>query len=503
MRVLMELRPALSGFSGVPQETRLLFRHLHDPEAGVTVEGLLGADADVRAAPLPAEPGPGRVFAQAAFLCALVDGLQVAERPPAGLLGTALRAAGTVRRRLAQLVGRTVAPFPLPDAALFADLLWEKLFEKTLPPADRAAVVARAFRAMPLGWTSAHLRGLLPVGHATLAPGPWDVVLAQTPYPMRVPGPARLLVRYQDAAPVLLPHHIGARRVHQATHVAALRRNIADGAWFAVGNAATRADLLAIDPSVEPRMVVVPQMLAPLYRPVPADPRAVAALARRHLVHGPGGPPPGVERALARLEGEAPPPLLLSVATVEPRKNLHRAWTAIEPLATAPGAGAPLCVHVGGTGWENAREVAQLREGAARGWLLHLSGLPAEGLRTLYATAAAVVAPSVAEGFNYSGAEGMACGTPVLASDLAVHREVYGAAGLYFDPYDPAAIAAAVGRFLGDAGLRAGLAAAAPGIAARYAPAALAPLWREALARVAAGRDGAPAVSVARAHRPG
>jgi len=64
--------------------------------------------------------------------------------------------------------------------------------------------------------------------------------------------------------------------------------------------------------------------------------------------------------------------------------------------------------------------------------------LPAIGdseLQIAYSGAAALVFPSLAEGFGIPLLEAMACGTPVVASDIPVFREVAGESGLYFDPH--------------------------------------------------------------------
>ncbi|HLD24624.1 MAG TPA: glycosyltransferase family 1 protein [Patescibacteria group bacterium] len=61
----------------------------------------------------------------------------------------------------------------------------------------------------------------------------------------------------------------------------------------------------------------------------------------------------------------------------------------------------------------------------------------AEQLSNLYTHAAALVFPSLMEGFGLPGLEAMCLGTPVVCSDIGVFREVYGEACLRFDPKNP------------------------------------------------------------------
>ncbi len=57
-----------------------------------------------------------------------------------------------------------------------------------------------------------------------------------------------------------------------------------------------------------------------------------------------------------------------------------------------------------------------------------------EDLASLFKLSEAFVFPSLSEGFGLPGIEAMALGTPVIASDIEVFKEVYGEAALYFDP---------------------------------------------------------------------
>ena len=73
-----------------------------------------------------------------------------------------------------------------------------------------------------------------------------------------------------------------------------------------------------------------------------------------------------------------------------------------------------------------------------------LGGVSADELVSLYRRAAALVFPSLYEGFGLPPVEAMACGCPVAASNAASLPEVVGDAAVLFDPRDPEAIAAGI-----------------------------------------------------------
>ncbi len=133
-----------------------------------------------------------------------------------------------------------------------------------------------------------------------------------------------------------------------------------------------------------------------------------------------------------------PSSYLLFVGTLEPRKDLPTLLAAHRLLPDAP----PL-VLVGAPGW---------------GARLDVSGCITPGyvgedlLPGVVAGAAALVLPSLDEGFGLPVAEALAAGTPVVASDLAVLREVGGTVTTYAEAGNPAAFAAALQAVLDDPG---------------------------------------------------
>jgi glycosyltransferase involved in cell wall biosynthesis len=79
--------------------------------------------------------------------------------------------------------------------------------------------------------------------------------------------------------------------------------------------------------------------------------------------------------------------------------------------------------------------------------------VPLDDLVALYNAAAVLVYPSLYEGFGIPVLEAMACGCPVVTSNLSALPEVAGEAAILIDPHDVQAIAGAIQGVLGDPAL--------------------------------------------------
>lgn len=142
---------------------------------------------------------------------------------------------------------------------------------------------------------------------------------------------------------------------------------------------------------------------------------------------------------------------VLAVGSLEPRKNLSRlleAWQQALPnlekdlvlaIAGAPGA-AGVFAESGPKRWPD-RVVA-------------LGHVDERDLPGLYSGAEWSICVSLYEGFGLPPLESMACGTPVIVSDIPVFREVVGDAGITVDPLDSKSIADQLRRALASPQLR-------------------------------------------------
>jgi glycosyltransferase involved in cell wall biosynthesis len=166
-------------------------------------------------------------------------------------------------------------------------------------------------------------------------------------------------------------------------------------------------------------------------------------------------PPEEAVRHIAeryQLEGE----FVLYVGNVKPHKNVERLIDAFNRVRQAGHDGVRLVV-IGDEISKNAALRRAVHRHNLHKYVRFLGFLPDEMLAIVYRLAAVFVFPSLYEGFGLPPLEAMACGTPVITSNVSSLPEVTGGAALLVDPTSAEEIAQAIERVLTDAALRADL----------------------------------------------
>lgn len=253
---------------------------------------------------------------------------------------------------------------------------------------------------------------------------------------------------FPETAPLATRRWLGRleRALRQATHVIAVSEQ-------------TRRDLLHLYGLRPERVTVVPLGVdREVFRPSTSE--AIREVRRRYQVDR---------------------PYLLSLGGIEPRKNLP---AVVRAFASLPNDIRPILVLAGAAVPWNLEGSALLRSAleALRPEIRRsvvLTGYVSEEEKVaLLGGAVALVYPSLYEGFGLPAIEAMACGTPVLTSNVSALPDTARDAALLVDPNDVGAIAQGMERLLTDGELRDKLRSAGTARAAVFS-------WRETARRTA------------------
>ena len=236
-----------------------------------------------------------------------------------------------------------------------------------------------------------------------------DVFWAGRTLHPRLAAPVRTVCTVHDLNHLIVPETMEAAT--RWSHRLWLRGDV-EAADVVVSNSLGTAQRLGSLLGVPVQGVVTPGLGAQ-YRPLDEAQRPAALAALKSL---------GIE-----------PPYLLSVATLEPRKNveaLFRAWLDLRRRDELPEC---RLVLAGARGWQDEELLAEIR--AARDEGVVLPGFVPDALMpALYACAQALVCPSHYEGYGMPVLEARACGTRVAVTDIPELRESGGAHALLISP---------------------------------------------------------------------
>jgi glycosyltransferase involved in cell wall biosynthesis len=242
-------------------------------------------------------------------------------------------------------------------------------------------------------------------------------------YAVPLASPCPTIVVVHDMALFRAPQHFTLRK--RLLMRSMLRRSVAAASVIGTVSVASKRDIVELLGVDEEQIVLLPGAAHPSCRPAPAD--VIASVRVRH----------GLDR-----------PYVLTVGTLEPRKNLLTLLRAFDRLERDDKDHD--LVVVGGRGWQDAPLVRALQERVKSRRVRWLGYVPEAELAALYTGADLFVYTSTLEGFGLPVLEAMACGTPVVASDIAALREVGGEAARYVPAEDDVAFAHAIAETLRD-----------------------------------------------------
>jgi glycosyltransferase involved in cell wall biosynthesis len=163
-------------------------------------------------------------------------------------------------------------------------------------------------------------------------------------------------------------------------------------------------------------------------------------------------PAAAVDETLARLGVRRP--FVVAVGNVQPRKNLELLMRAYARLRRADRIPHDL-VLVGQPAFRGSAILDTARALGIEAFVRHTGYVAEDDLVALYNGADVFAYPSLYEGFGLPIVEAMACGTPVITSNVTSLPEVAGEAALLVDPKSEDEVAAALDRLLNDPALRA------------------------------------------------
>lgn len=294
-------------------------------------------------------------------------------------------------------------------------VLYNAAYYAALPsPAPLPAVrlgsrsnVQRVFGEIPLLCRRLHADAL----HATYVAAPFV--------------PARLILSVHDVIFRLYPQHFSPR--DRLLLLTLLPLSMYRAQAILTLSEASKADIEHYYPFARHKTFVVPLAAGPVAHVAP-DAAAVAELV-------------------------AGAPFVLTVGTLQPRKNLLRLIQAYIQLRSQSTARWRLIV-VGKAAWQHSDVFRLARSSAYSDDIIFTGYLPDSAVAALYRRCALFVYPSLYEGFGLPVLEAMACGAPVLAGNRSSLPEVAGKAALLVDPLSVAALAGAMERVLADTALQ-------------------------------------------------
>ena len=240
----------------------------------------------------------------------------------------------------------------------------------------------------------------------------------------------KFVATIHDVMPLMFPWAFPFK--HRLVSRFALSRVCRQADVVIVPSSATKAELLRYLSVDESKVVVTPWGCEARFQSA-GDPTSLALVRQRYRL---------------------PERYLLFLGTLEPRKNVLTLLQAYAQLCAQQAALDVKLVIAGGHGWGYKDVKATCEALRLTDRVVFTGFVDEDDMPDLYRGAMLFVYPSLYEGFGLPIVEAMACGVPVITSNVASIPEVAGEAAILVEPRQPEALAAAMASVLGDAQLQ-------------------------------------------------
>lgn len=447
----MELRPALEGFAGIPQDTRntykLLAKNSNIELSGHLLSNNEGPEGYKYKTGFFRKKQHHIIERQSGYILSISSG----EKESKLFFLKNVRIISMMINVFARLFRYSSALIPFLGSSrrklfpisyeYFSDFIWRGLFSKSLSSNDIKDISRTKFYGQAFSWVGMGAGVYAGLPFQSINTKGFDYYLSQTPLPAKVSKETQLIVRYHDALPLFMPHTISNAQPHKLVHYKSLVSNVNSGALFVCNSENSKNELLTLFPHLKERISVVYCCVADVFFPQQAKKNDLINIFVNRVSYGQLiGMDQYKDRSSfigqIKQKSEAMDGYFLAVGTMEPRKNYNLLISAWMKLRAATGKNIKLVI-VGNKGWNSESTLNTLMPTLLRAEAFLLERVPLSELRQLYSSAIATIVPSLGEGFSYSGVESMKCGGMVLASNILVHKEVYKDAAKYFSPYSP------------------------------------------------------------------
>lgn len=477
-RVLFDLSTGLKtvGFAGIPQDTRLLFYGLAGSRS-IDVAGLVRPYASS----FHARQRLDAIERQAAFLGLFLE----------GRMNRALaeRALNRVHPRLALAWSLIMRGWRLSSRleelhSGLKDAVWRGVFAPTVPPGARELLAEKKYFLSKIGNDRIIASCLAPLPTPRIDTIGFDFFFVDDVRPVRVSRGTRKIVRYHDGIPFTAPDTFSGP-LPLRVHVAATRKAAVDS-FFVCNSPSALDDLRMVAPRAADNATVIPYFIPRMSRQA-VELGHIASIAARRISTATiddDKKKASLATWLNSTDGAPTPRYIMSLATIEPRKNYIRLIEAWQLLRQTSKPDIKLMI-VGSPGWAYQETLDAMRTHCEAGTLLHLERVAQSELPYLYSAAEVFCFPSFAEGFGIPPTEAMQCGCPVVVSRIPAHEYMAGVAALFCDPYDVPGIAAAINSAL-DPAMAETLRTAGLANAERFSFHELLPQWESLFERLRA-----------------